>query len=120
VQKAPLTLDPLLRKGIDLFNSGEYFACHEVLEEAWTPERGPRRLFLQSVIHVAVGFYHLERGNQVGATRQLRKALRKLRAYLPSWEGLDTARLERDAAAVLDRIESGTVVLELPKIYLHS
>ena len=40
-------MDRLLRRGIQLFNDGEFFECHEVLEEAWTPERGPRRLFLQ-------------------------------------------------------------------------
>jgi predicted metal-dependent hydrolase len=78
-----------------------------VLEEAWTPERGPRRLFLQSLIHVAVGLYHSERGNPVGASRQLRKALRKLDAYLPVWEGVDTARVYRDASEALAAIEAG-------------
>ena len=54
-------MDPLLERGIALFNRGEYFDCHEVLEEVWTSERGRRRLFLQSLIHVAVGFYHDQR-----------------------------------------------------------
>src|SRR5260370_13907254 len=51
-------MDELLRKGILLFNNCDFFQCHEVLEEAWTKEVGPRRLFLQALIHVAVGFYH--------------------------------------------------------------
>ena len=38
-------MDHLLERGISLFNHGEFFECHEVLEEAWTPQRGPRRLF---------------------------------------------------------------------------
>ena len=97
----------LLAEGIRLFNDGHYFECHEVLEEEWTPERGPRRLFLQSLIHMAVGLYHAGRGNPVGASRQLRKGLRKLSNYLPSCEGVDTARLHRDAVAALERIESG-------------
>jgi len=66
-------VDPLLERGIALFNHGEYFACHEVLEQAWTTERGPRRLFLQSMIHMAVGFHHHQRGNPPGAQRQLRR-----------------------------------------------
>ena len=94
-------------RGINLFNDGEFFECHEVLEEEWTPERGPRRLFLQSLIHVAVGLYHSGRGNPVGAARQLRKALRKLAGYLPEWEGVDTARLYREASDALTRIEAG-------------
>ena len=56
----------------------------------------PRRLFLQSLIHFAVGLYHAERGNPVGAARQLRKGLRKLAGYLPACEGIDTARLHAE------------------------
>ena len=97
-------------RGIRLFNEGQYFDCHEVLEEIWTPERGPRRLFLQSLIHVAVGLYHHERSNRVGAERQLRKALRKLAPYLPAYEGVDTARLHADARACLDRVLRGDPV----------
>ena len=99
-----------LQHGIRLFNDGAFFECHEVLEEAWTPERGPRRLFLQSLIHVAVGLYHAGRGNPTGARRQLRKGLRKLTPYLPTCEGVDTARLHREATAALQQIEAGKMV----------
>jgi predicted metal-dependent hydrolase len=112
-------MDRLLQRGIHLFNEGEFFECHEVLEEAWTPERGPRRLFLQSLIHVAVGFYHCGRGNPVGACRQLRKALRKMESYLPSWEGVDTGRLSREALAVLELIEAGQPVESYPRMHLR-
>ncbi len=102
-------MEKLLEAGIALFNRQEFFRCHEVLEELWTPERGPRRLFLQSLIHIAVGFYHWQRGNPAGASRQLRKALGKLEPYLPACEGIDTARLYREAAAALEAVESGSL-----------
>ena len=111
-------MDPLLERGIALFNHEKYFECHEVLEEAWTPERGERRLFLQSLIHMAVGFYHNERGNPDGALRQLRKGLRKLAAYLPACERVDTARLEREVRLVLQTIEAGEAVSGYPRIHL--
>jgi predicted metal-dependent hydrolase len=111
-------MDPLLERGIALFNHGEYFECHEVLEEAWTPERGERRLFLQSLIHMAVGFYHSERGNPTGAQRQLRKGLRKLSTYLPARECVDTARLDREVRQVLHAIETGAEVSSYPRIHL--
>jgi predicted metal-dependent hydrolase len=111
-----LSHDRLLQRGIDLFNAREFFVCHEVLEEAWTPERGPRRLFLQSLIHVAVGMYHAGRGNPLGASRQLRKALRKLSGYLPEWEGVDTARLWHETSQALAAIEAGTPV---PDVRMH-
>lgn len=109
-------MDPLVDRGIELFNRGEFFECHEVLEEAWTPERGPRRLFLQSLIHVAVGFYHARRGNPVGACRQLRKALRKMAVYLPVCEGIHTEKLFSEARKVLEKIEAGGEITEFPKM----
>ena len=109
-------MDELVQRGIHLFNSRRFFECHEVWEEVWTPERGPRRLFLQSLIHLAVGLYHSQRGNPVGAGRQLRKGLRKLAAYLPSHEGIDTARLHEEGLIALERIESGAA-FEYPRIH---
>jgi predicted metal-dependent hydrolase len=108
-------MDNLLLQGIRLFNNREFFECHEVLEQAWTPERGLRRLFLQALIHFAVGLYHWERGNLAGAARQIRKGLRKLGGYLPSCEGIDTDQLYRDGLQTLARIEAG----EMPQHYLH-
>ena len=109
-------MESLLHRGIELFNEGEFFECHEVLEEAWTPERGPRRLFLQALIHVAVGSYHCRRSNPRGASGQLRKALRKLAPYLPSYENVDTDRLYRDAHDLLERVEAGETIVNFPRM----
>ena len=111
-------MDQLLGRGIHLFNCRRFFACHEVWEAAWTPERGPRRLFLQSLIHFAVAFHHNQRGNPQGAGRQLRKGLRKLAAYLPCCEAIDTARLHADCLIALQRIDSGAPQFEYPRIHL--
>jgi predicted metal-dependent hydrolase len=106
-----------LLRGIELFNNREFFECHEALEELWMAEAGPRRLFLQSLIHLAVGCYHCERGNPAGASRQFHKGLRKLAEYLPSCEGIDTERLYREALAAVERIEGGVAVSSYPKIH---
>ncbi len=105
----PLTLvrHPLYLRGIQLYGDGRFFDCHEVLEELWTPTRGPHRLFLQALIHFAVAFVHQERGNPVGAQGQLRKALRKLKPYRPIYEGVDTGLLYREGQACLRRIDGG-------------
>lgn len=103
--------------GIHLFNRRQFFECHEVLEEIWTPERGPRRLFLQSLIHFAVAFYHDQRGNPLGATRQLRKGLRKIERYLPVCEGIDTARLHRDGLAAVAITEAGGKLPAYPEMH---
>ena len=110
--------DERVRHGIRLFNDRQFFVCHEVLEEVWTPERDPRRLFLQSLIHLAVGLYHWERANPEGAIRQFRKGLRKLALYLPECEGIDTARLHADSLRALQAIESGAGGWQYPAIHL--
>ncbi len=106
-----------LQTGIELFNRHEFFTCHEVLEELWTPQQGPRRLFLQAIIHLAVGLYHDQRGNSQGAVRQLQKGLRKLAGYLPACEGIDTGRLYRESLAVLEQMLAGAPVAEYPRIH---
>jgi len=103
-------------RGIELFNSGEFFECHEVLEELWRPEHGHRRLFLQGVIHLAVGFYHHQQANRLGAERQLRKGLKKLAGYLPEYDGIDAVRLYLDCIACLEQISRGVKLNHFPQI----
>ena len=111
-------MDELLRRGIELFNREEFFECHEVLEELWTPQRGPKRLFLQAVIHMSVACYHSQRGNARGAQGQFTKGLRKLEGYLPQCEGIDTESLYKEARRALERIQAGAEVGEFPRIAL--
>jgi predicted metal-dependent hydrolase len=111
-------MDETFLRGIRLFNQREFFVCHEALEEIWQPAGSPRRMFLQALIHLAVGFYHSQNGNRLGARRQLRKGLRKLAAYLPSSEGIDTGRLYREARLSLEQIEAGTALTDFPVISL--
>jgi hypothetical protein len=117
----PVTLarEPLYIRGIELYRTGRFFECHEVLEELWTPMRGPHRLFLQALIHFAVAFYHQQRRNPLGAERQLRKALRKLERYLPAYEGVDTATLYQEGQACMRRIQAGETP-EPPRMLLRS
>lgn len=113
-------MDELLQRGIRLFNGREFFRCHEVLEEAWVLEGGPRRLFLQALIHLAVGHHHHQGSNPVGAARQIHKGLEKLARYLPSCEGIDTGRLYQDALAAVRQIEAGDALSAYPQIHTQS
>jgi predicted metal-dependent hydrolase len=72
-----------LHKGIEEFNLGRYFEAHDVLEDLWMETVGEDRLFLQGLIQVSVGFYHLFNRNFVGAVSQFKKGLSKLENYLP-------------------------------------
>jgi predicted metal-dependent hydrolase len=106
----------LVEEGVRWFNEGQFFAAHEVWEEVWTPARGPERLFLQALIHVAVGLHHAQRHNREGARRQLRKGLKKLAGYLPEAGGIRTLALYRDTLACLERLERGEALFRFPLI----
>ena len=105
-----------LELGIAHFNAGEFYECHETLEDVWMQESGPRRYFLQAIIHFAVAFYHGERNNAVGAVRQLRKGLSKLDAYRPAYEGVDTERLYQVGESALSLLLSGQPMPAPPQI----
>jgi hypothetical protein len=63
-----------------LFNAGDYFACHELLEDAlWRPAPpGTLKVFYQGLIQVAVGLLHATRENRRGVRNVLGAGLEKL------------------------------------------
>jgi predicted metal-dependent hydrolase len=94
-------------EGIELFNQGRFFECHEAWEEAWKRSAGPEKLFYQGMIQAAVAILHAQRGNLDGARSVYAKACAKI-DELPS-EHMDVALgelrsdLETFFAAVLMR-----------------
>ena len=104
------------RRGIELFNAGEFYECHEVLEDVWRPSQGAERFFLQARIHFAVGFYHHRQGNPTGAELQLRKGLRKLAGYLPEFQGVNTEQLYWEGQDALKTILAGGEIERFPRI----
>lgn len=81
--------DERLRQGVDLFNAGEFYACHDVLEELWSELLTADRTFYQGMIHAAVALFHFEGGNLGGARKMYRSTLAYLGPYAPSHAGLD-------------------------------
>jgi uncharacterized protein len=75
--------------GMALIRSGEYFAAHEELEDAWRAAPAAERDFLQGLVHVAVAWYQAGRGRRVGMERQLEKAIRRLQPYAPTHRGVE-------------------------------
>ncbi|MBO8163408.1 MAG: DUF309 domain-containing protein [Brevibacillus sp.] len=69
-----------------LFNAGEYYECHDVLEEIWMEDKSNK--FLQGLLQIAVGMYHYECGNVKGARWMFANARKYLTRYLPSFWGL--------------------------------
>jgi len=82
--------------GIDEFNRGRYFECHDTFEGLWMEEHGERRRFLQGLIQAAVGIFHSTRNNTAGAESQLSKSLAKLAEVPDRYLGIDVFSLRRE------------------------
>ena len=89
-------MDPRYLNGIRLFNEGEYFACHDELEEVWTEIPGDEREFYQGLIHAAVCLFHFEGHNLTGARKMYGSAKRYLTPFAPTHMGLQVDRLLED------------------------
>ncbi len=88
---------PELLKGIHEFNEGKFFEQHETLELLWRAERGEIRALYQGILHVGVGFYHLQHGNFHGAVTKLGTGIAMLEHFQPSCMRVDVARLVKEA-----------------------
>lgn len=95
---------PALVEGVRLFNARAFFACHEVLEDAWRPERGPLREVYQGLIKTAVAFHHAENANYTGAVKVLRGGLAQLRPF-HNWPGLNLSELLPQLTCWLETFE---------------
>src|ERR1700741_4052511 len=92
------------KTGLEHIRAGRFFEAHEELEIVWRAAAPEERDFYQGLVHVAVAWYQAGRGNRVGTTRQLEKALRRLERYEPHHEGIQVAHVRlqlRNAQAVV-------------------
>lgn len=92
-----------------LFAIGDYFTCHEVLEELWRATEGPLRDLYRGLIQIAVGLYHAQRGNLVGARQVLTRGLRRVEQYPNGCLGIDLEALCVGASRYLAWLEAGAL-----------
>jgi len=80
--------DPRFHSAVDLFNQGDWYACHDGFEALWHETQGPMRPVLQGILQIAVAHLHLERGNHRGAVVLLGEGLGRLACIGPEALGL--------------------------------
>ncbi len=91
-------------EGIRLFNAGEYFECHEMLEDLWHPAEGRERLHYQGLIQAAIALEHFRKGNQAGALGLYEKACEKWAQLPPQFMGVDLQWLKGRLDDFFDRV----------------
>jgi CheY-like chemotaxis protein len=91
---------PLVLEGLKLFNQGQYYQCHEILENAWNEEQDPVRVMYQGILQIGVACYHIKHKNWRGSMKVLERGVVKTGRFAPQCMGIDIARLLADAAAI--------------------
>ncbi|PRQ45815.1 putative TTHA0068-like domain-containing protein [Rosa chinensis] len=66
-------------EAVVLFNTREYYKCHDFLESLWNKAEEPTRTLFHGILQCAVGFHHLFNQNHKGAMMELGEGLCKLR-----------------------------------------
>jgi uncharacterized protein len=117
-------------QGVEQFNSGQFYACHDTLEALWIEASEPEKSFYQGVLQIAVALYHLSNRNWTGAVILLGEGSNRLRRYPSTYSGIDVDQLLYQSAALLsalqkagaEKITAGNLgeddALTLPKILL--
>jgi hypothetical protein len=93
---------------------GSYFEAHEALEDAWRAAEPAEKDFFQGLVHVTVAWYQAGRGNRVGCERQLAKAERRLRPFVPAHRDVDLEAVLAQVAAAAEQAATGS--LDLPAV----
>ena len=76
-----------LRRGMQHFQAGDYFAAHDDWEAVWQNLRGRPRTFWQAMIQLVVGAFHFTNGNHKGCISLWNKALLKCHDLTPTYDG---------------------------------
>ncbi|HTP63914.1 MAG TPA: DUF309 domain-containing protein [Geobacteraceae bacterium] len=78
-----------LLRAVDEFNRGDWYDCHDTLEELCVGEKGVLRDFYQGILQVAVALHHWRNGNFRGAVILLEKGVGLLRRVPPVYKDVD-------------------------------
>lgn len=119
-QETNLMADPRLGDAIRLFNSGDWYACHDGFEELWHETAGTLRPVLQGILQLAVAQLHLQRGNRRGATILTGEGLGRLDGAPSVALGLDLNGLRQSARLWLLALQQDQSVEGLPALQLHA
>jgi uncharacterized protein len=75
------------------FNRGDWFECHETLEDLWIGSEGEMREFYQGLLQIAVALHHWRGGNYKGSVLLLTSGAHKLRRVRPVCQRIEAATL---------------------------
>jgi uncharacterized protein len=109
-------------QGVEEFNQGEFYACHDTLEALWMESSEPEKTFYQGVLQIAVALYHLGNSNWRGAVILLGEGTNRLQRYQPSYSEIDVEKLIDQSTELLTALQQSGAenIAEFVKYFQNS
>ena len=92
-------------QGVEQFNQGQFYACHDTLEALWIEASEPNKTFYQGILQIAVALYHLGNSNWRGTVILLGEGINRLRRYPSAYAGIDVDELLISSANLLKALQ---------------
>ena len=86
------------------FNRGDWFECHETLEDLWVGSEGEMRDLYQGILQLAIALHHWRNGNFRGAVSLLQGGADYLRRVRPVCQRINVAGLVKAAAILQEEL----------------
>ena len=77
-----LEIEKYFSKGLIAFNNKNFYDAHEHWEDMWSNYYFKDRLFIQGLIQVSVGYFHITNLNLKGANGLFTKCIPKLEKFI--------------------------------------
>ncbi|MGB3655157.1 MAG: DUF309 domain-containing protein [Rivularia sp. (in: cyanobacteria)] len=92
-------------QGVELFNTGQFYACHDTLEALWMESTEPDKSFYQGILQISVALYHLGNANVRGAIILLGEGSNRLARYPAVYSQVDVDELLEQSIALLKALQ---------------
>lgn len=104
LDSSPANNSPL-HTGIQQFNQGDYYACHDTLEAIWMTAPIPEKHFFQGILQLAVALYHLGNHNWQGTAILLGEGISRLAPFEPHYHNVNVTDLLDCASTWLESVQ---------------
>ena len=94
----------LFKNGLSAFNTKDYYDAHEHWEDLWSDYILEDAKFVQGLIQLAVGYFHISNYNKNGAIGLLTKSFNKFELYSEKHRGIDVVYIMNAINKSLDNL----------------
>lgn len=92
-------------QGVEQFNAGAFYDCHDTLEAIWLECYGTEKKFYQGILQIAVACYHLSHLNWRGCAILLGEGMSRLSQYPADYAGIEVEALIDRSAEMLTLVQ---------------